>query len=196
MTVEETTVTTSQQSVSKKPLRGKRRKVEETTVTTSQQSVSKKPLRGKSRKVEETTVTTVTTSQQSVSKKPLRGKRKKVEETTVTTSQQSVRADYTPGDFVVVGLKQRKEPISVYIAEVTHVYRSRAWGQIYEEILKCLLVAREVQHVTGAYSTENIISKLENPQLVNERGIFKFKTEELNNIKVDLMKIHKHVCFK
>ena len=44
--------------------------------------------------------------------------------------------------------------------------------------------------------TENIISKLENPQLVNERGIFKFKTDELNNIKVDLMKIHKHVCFK
>jgi hypothetical protein len=43
--------------------------------------------------------------------------------------------------------------------------------------------------------TENIISKLENPQLVNERGIFKFNTEELNNIKVDLMKkIHKHVC--
>ena len=44
--------------------------------------------------------------------------------------------------------------------------------------------------------TENIISKLENSQLVNERGIFKFKTDELNNIKVDLMKIHKHVCFK
>jgi hypothetical protein len=43
--------------------------------------------------------------------------------------------------------------------------------------------------------TENIISKLENPQLVKERA-FKFKTEELNNIKVDLMKIHKHVCFK
>jgi hypothetical protein len=41
--------------------------------------------------------------------------------------------------------------------------------------------------------TENIISKLENPQLVNERGIFKFNTDELNNIKVDLMKIHKHV---
>ena len=44
--------------------------------------------------------------------------------------------------------------------------------------------------------TENIISKLENPQLVNERGICKFKRDELNNIKVDLMKIHKHVCFK
>ena len=45
--------------------------------------------------------------------------------------------------------------------------------------------------------TENIISKLENPQLIiNGRGIFKFNTEELNNIKVDLMKIHKHVCFK
>jgi len=43
--------------------------------------------------------------------------------------------------------------------------------------------------------TENIISKLENPQLVNGRGICKFKTE-LNNIKVDLMKINKHVCFK
>jgi len=40
-------------------------------------------------------------------------------------------------------LKQRKGSISVYIAEVTHVYRSRAWGQIYEEILKCLLVSRE-----------------------------------------------------
>jgi hypothetical protein len=44
--------------------------------------------------------------------------------------------------------------------------------------------------------TENIISKLENPQLVNERGICKFKRDELNNIKVDLMKIHKHVCIK
>jgi len=44
--------------------------------------------------------------------------------------------------------------------------------------------------------TENIISKLENHQLVNGRGICKFKTDELNNIKVDLMKIHKHVCFK
>ena len=43
--------------------------------------------------------------------------------------------------------------------------------------------------------TENIISKLENPQLINERGIFKFKTDEFNNIKVDLMKINKHVCF-
>jgi hypothetical protein len=41
--------------------------------------------------------------------------------------------------------------------------------------------------------TENIISKLENPQLVNERGIFKFNTDELNNIKVDLMKIHKQL---
>ena len=30
--------------------------------------------------------------------------------------------------------------------------------------------------------TENIISKLENPQLVNERGICKFKRDELNNI--------------
>ena len=35
-----------------------------------------------------------------------------------------------------------------------------------------------------------------NPQVVNERGHFKLKTDELNNIKVDLMKIHKHVCFK
>ena len=38
--------------------------------------------------------------------------------------------------------------------------------------------------------------KQENLQLVNERVIFKLKTDELNNIKVDLMKIHKHVCFK
>jgi hypothetical protein len=37
---------------------------------------------------------------------------------------------------------------------------------------------------------KNIISKLENPQLLNERDFFKFKTDELNNIKVDLMKIH------
>ena len=44
--------------------------------------------------------------------------------------------------------------------------------------------------------TENITSKLENPQLVNERGIFKFKTDELNKINVNLIKIHKHVCFK
>jgi hypothetical protein len=52
-------------------------------------------------------------------------------------------------------------------------------------------VSREVQHVTGAYR------KLENPQLVIDgRDIFKFKTDELNNIKVDLMKIYKHVCFK
>jgi hypothetical protein len=58
------------------------------------------------------------------SKKPLRAKRRKVEEPTATTSQQSVLADYTPGDFVVVGLKQRKGSISVYIAEVTHVYEA------------------------------------------------------------------------
>jgi hypothetical protein len=38
--------------------------------------------------------------------------------------------------------------------------------------------------------TENIISKLENPQLLIEGDFFKFKTDELNNIKVDLMKIH------
>jgi hypothetical protein len=31
---------------------------------------------------------------------------------------------YTPGDFVAVGLKERKGPISVYIAEVTHVYEA------------------------------------------------------------------------
>jgi hypothetical protein len=30
-----------------------------------------------------------------------------------------------PGDFVAVGLKQRKGPISVYIAEVTHVYEAK-----------------------------------------------------------------------
>ena len=42
--------------------------------------------------------------------------------------------------------------------------------------------------------TENIILKLENPQLFNGRGICRFKTDELNNIKVDLMKIHKHVA--
>jgi hypothetical protein len=53
-----------------------------------------------------------------------RAKRRKVEETTAITSQQSVLADYTPGDFVAVGLKQRKGPISVYIAEVTHVYEA------------------------------------------------------------------------
>jgi hypothetical protein len=58
------------------------------------------------------------------SKKPLRAKRRKVEETTATTSQQSVRADYTPGDFVAVGLKPRKGPIRVYIAEVTYVYEA------------------------------------------------------------------------
>jgi len=60
------------------------------------------------------------------SKKPLRAKRRKVEETTATkmTSQQSVRPDYTPGDFVVVGLKPRKGPISVYIAEAIHVYEA------------------------------------------------------------------------
>jgi hypothetical protein len=29
-----------------------------------------------------------------------------------------------PGDFVAVGLKERKGPISVYIAEVTHVYEA------------------------------------------------------------------------
>jgi len=57
-------------------------------------------------------------------KKPLRAKRRKVEETTATTSQQSVRADYTPGDFVAVGLKPRKGTINVYIAEVIHVYEA------------------------------------------------------------------------
>ena len=61
-------------------------------------------------------------------------------------------------------------------------------AQIYEEILKCLL------YVTGAY--RKYYFKLENLQLVNERGNFKLKINELNNIKVDLMKIHKHVCFK
>ena len=61
-------------------------------------------------------------------------------------------------------------------------------AQIYEEILKCLL------YVTEAY--RKYYFKLENLQLVNERGNFKFKTDELNNIKVDLMKIYKHVCFK
>ena len=57
-------------------------------------------------------------------KKPLRAQRRKVEETTATTSQQSVRTDYTPGDFVAVGLKPRKGPIRVYIAEVTYVYEA------------------------------------------------------------------------
>ena len=66
----------------------------------------------------------IPSKRKSDSKKPLRAKRRKVEETTATTSQQSVCADYTPGDFVVVGLKPRKEPISVYIAEVTHVYKA------------------------------------------------------------------------
>jgi hypothetical protein len=61
-------------------------------------------------------------------------------------------------------------------------------AQIYEEILKCLL------YVTGA--NRKYYFKQENLQLVNERVIFKFKTDELNTIKVDLMKIHKHVWFK
>ena len=44
--------------------------------------------------------------------------------------------------------------------------------------------------------TEHIISKLEAPELVNERGHFKFNTQELSKVKVNLLKIHKHVYFK
>jgi hypothetical protein len=40
--------------------------------------------------------------------KPLRAQRRKVEETTATTFQQSVRADYTPGNFVAVGVETKK----------------------------------------------------------------------------------------
>jgi hypothetical protein len=69
----------------------------------------------------------IPSKKKSDTKKPLRvrAQRRKVEETTATTSQQSVRADYTPGDFVAVGLKPRKGPISVYIAEAIHVYEAK-----------------------------------------------------------------------
>jgi hypothetical protein len=66
----------------------------------------------------------IPSKRKSDSKKPLRDKRRKVKETTATTSQQSVRADYTPGDFVAVRLKSRKRTIRVYIAEVTYVYEA------------------------------------------------------------------------
>ncbi len=44
--------------------------------------------------------------------------------------------------------------------------------------------------------TESIVSKLESPKLINERGQFKLKKLELDNLQARLMKMHKHVCFK
>jgi hypothetical protein len=133
----------------------------------------------------------IPSKRKSDSKKPLRAKRRKVEE---NNSDNSQSMQITPGDFVAVGLKPRKGPISVYIAEVTHVYEAECRLK-YMKKSENAYVWPEKSDMSQEL-TENIISKLENPQLVNERGIFKFKTDELNNIKVDLMKIHKHVCFK
>ena len=130
----------------------------------------------------------IPSKKKSDTKKPLRAQRRKVEETTATTFQQSVRADYTPGDFVAVGLKPRKGPISVYIAEAIHVYEAKCRLKYMKKFGNVFLWPEKSD--MSQELTENIISKLENPQLLNERDFFKFKTDELNNIKVDLMKIH------
>ena len=61
----------------------------------------------------------IPSKRKSDSKKPLRAKRRKVEETTSTISQITYL-----GILCQVGLKQRKGPISVYIADVTHVYKA------------------------------------------------------------------------
>ena len=74
------------------------------------------------------------------------------------TTSQSVRADYTPGDFVAVGLKPRKGPINVYIAEVTHVYEAEC-GLKYMKKSENAYVWLEMSNMSQEL-TENIISKL------------------------------------
>jgi len=124
-------------------------------------------------------------------KKPA-AKRRRIEET--TCSQQQPDATYKSGDFVAVGLKPRKGPICVYVAEIIHTFDK-------ECRLKYMKKSGHVytwpeQPDMSQELTESIVSKLESPKLINERGQFKFKIVELDNLQASLMKMHKHVCFK
>jgi len=124
-------------------------------------------------------------------KKPT-AKRRRIEET--TCSQQQPEATYKSGDFVAVGLKPRKGPICVYVAEIIHTFDK-------ECRLKFMKKSGNVytwpeQPDMSQELTESIVSKLESPKLINERGQFKFKKVELDNLQASLMKMHKHVCFK
>jgi hypothetical protein len=124
-------------------------------------------------------------------KKPA-AKRRRIEET--TCSQQQSDATYKSGDFVAVGLKPRKGPICVYVAQIIHTFDK-------ECRLKYMKKSGNVytwpeQPDMSQELTESIVSKLESPKLINERGQFKFKKLELDNLQARLMKMHKHVCFK
>lgn len=118
-----------------------------------------------------------------------KAKRRKIEETAATTSQQDTA--FQPGDFVTVGLKPRKGPISVYVAEITSKSETE-YGLKYMKKAGNAYVWPEKSDVSQE-PTEHIISKLEAPELVNERGHFKFNTQELSKVKVNLLKIHKRV---
>ncbi|XP_052789351.1 uncharacterized protein LOC128223902 [Mya arenaria] len=133
----------------------------------------------------------ITLKRKSETKQP-KAKRRKIEETAATTSQQDTA--FQPGDFVTVGLKPRKGPISVYVAEITSKSETE-YGLKYMKKAGNAYVWPEKSDVSQE-PTEHFISKLEAPELVNERGHFKFNTQELSKVKVNLLKIHKHVYFK
>jgi len=82
---------------------------------------------------------------------------------------------------------------SIYIVDITHNF-----DEVVNYIIKN----------PGTYNTwpekfnmsrkrrENIIPKLKNPEIVNTSSYFKFKVVESNTKQVNLITLHKYICFK
>jgi hypothetical protein len=85
---------------------------------------------------------------------------------TTLTSPQSVQKHYTLDEFVAVGLKPRKGPIGVYVAEVTHVNKPEC-GLKYMRKCGNVYVWPDTPDMSEEL-TENIIAKLEDPRVVNK----------------------------
>lgn len=120
-------------------------------------------------------------------------KKIKVDKKAPTNTEKPIEK-YHPGEFVAVGLKPKKGPLDVYLAEVIDILHNEVRLKYMRKSGNMYVWPEKDDYSQEALDA--ILYRVKAPQIVNERGHFKFHAAELSKLKSNLEKNHKHFYLK
>lgn len=122
-------------------------------------------------------------------------KKTKVDNKVPTNREKPLESEkYNPGDFVAVGLKPTKGPLNVYMAEVTDIFGKEVRLKYMRKSGNMYVWPEKDDFSQEALDA--ILYRVKPPEIVNERGHFKFNAADMSKLKSDLEKNHKHFYLK
>lgn len=111
-----------------------------------------------------------------------------------STKRPTESKQFNPGEFVAVGLKPKKGPLCVYFAEVMEVFDTQVQLKYMRKSGKWYTWPDKEDRSQEQLNV--ILCSVQAPEIVSERGHFRFSANDVMKLKADLEQNSKHFYWK